>query len=1041
MVKKLGFLLVGILFLVVLFLPYTFAEDDAEVRSRPPDGIYFVRPEVSEKETVDFRPEYVTGEHLTFYSCIERASRVFNSVYCKDNPAEVIQLDTYLWENGCYISSYHIESAICPELVVLAEYQQRDEILRWEEEIVITDVESIPYILLDTQTADGGWGDPVSTAWVIWALSEFSFGEHQTNTYATHIESGLRWLKENRNEENKCWPEDECNIRVTAEVLAMLDQANLTGRVDWLRIVHDATVWLSLQQNLFDLLDPNPEDTTDEKWTAYITGVDWTDGTIPTDHSSCLIQYADELDLTIQVVFDVTYQINFTPIHHEIFDIICTPNHLPILIKNTRDEVMFNSTTGNVSYRIPGACWNHIQPWGNCDVTTTNFASRAPLDSIRTTLAINSLNDMLKRDDIGYFFDTSDPYFDTSWFLYNRFGKGDESDGELSQTEKRALRWLLFNQNNDGSWGNSSATFDENLLSTAMASIALSELNNGSLVEFIKDSNIWISQNRPVDGWDTVKRDAIGFLAFSRSAKPFILSRDGIVKMTKNQMDVELYNPSSFDFNSLEFLMTPGISDYIEIDTIGSLASDFFKDIRLSLKENPAQSAFGYISVLNEGYEIGKFPVLIQQVPEIEFSLRSREISVYNGRGSITFDISKTEGVTLDCSLKWDDPSITTRQRFSIDRERSVETDFLLSSVENKQESYEGRFECISEGMNMTFPFTLSTMQFETVPFSVYPSSINLSGPDDEMYFTIRNNVGIEIMVNSEFEMEDPYMIINQPQVSIPPFDTVDIRITHYIEENETLVWDNIIRVFGYDRNEYVSVMVDHEARRSFSFVGLFFTLVLIFGILGAVGYVASTQKSVLINALPDSIKSKLPAALSTPSAGASGVDPDDKNKHPMERKVDTKNFVHVAEIVKIMKGLGKDDDEISKKLQSEGYSRGEINELFTRVQEEMDAEVSLEKEDKFMKLMKDLDSDVGAVKNKLKQDGFTDNEIREAFKQAEEDIMKKRKDLDDKIKNPGKYDISKDEAAKADKPGEGEEGSSESGDEKKEDKGEEKKE
>ena len=1031
--RKRGILLVCMFFLLVFIInvEYVYAEQDSSV-SRPPDGIYFIRPAVSEKETVDFRPEYVTGEHLTFFSCIERASRVFNSVYCKNNPADVTPLDTFLWKNGCYISSYHIDSASCSELVVLAEYQQRDEILRWQEEIVITDVESIPYILLDTQTADGGWGDPVSTAWVIWALSEFSFGEHQTNTYATQIESGLRWLKENRNERNKCWPEDECNIRVTAEVLSMLYHANLTRRADWLRIVHDASVWLSLQQNLFNLIDPDETDSTTEKWTAHITGRNWTDGSIPVDYSSCLIKYEDELDLTLQVVFDVSYQINFTPKHYAVFDVICTPNTLPIIIKNTRDEVMFNSTTGNVSYKIPGPCWNHATPWANCDVTTTGFGANAPIGEIRTNLAIESLRKSLVNDDVGLFFDTADPFFDTAWFLYNRFGKDRDSDKkELSTTEQRILRWLLFNQNNDGSWGNASETFDENLLSTAMASIALSRVNNGSLVEFIKDSNIWISQNRPVDGWDTVKRDSIGFLAFSRSAKPFLLPRDGLVRMTRSEMDVELYNPSSFDFNSLEFLIEGEIEEYIEIDTIGSLASDYFKDIRIKLVDSPPQSVFGYISVLNEGYEVGRFPLLIQQVPEIEFSLRSRQIPIYNGRGSLVFDVKKSEGVILDCSLVFEDSSVTTRRRFSIDLQRSVETDFMVNEVRNQRKDYEGKFECSSDGMNMTFPFVVSTTQFETVPFSVFPKSINLTGPDDELYFEIRNNVDIEIMVNSEFETEDPFMIINQPQVTIPPLDSVIVQVTHYIAENETIVWDNMIRVFGYDRTEYVSVLVDHQARRSFSFMGLFFTLIIVFGILGGVGYVASSYKSELLNMLPSSLKSKLPATLFSSASVSSGD--DDKNKHPMEKKVDAKNFVHVAELVKIMKGLGKDDDEISKKLQTEGYSRGEINELFKRVQEEMDAELSLEKEDKFMKLMKNLDSDVGAVRNKLKQDGFTDNEIREAFKQAEEEIMKKRTELDKKIKDPEKYDISKDDASKAEKGGDSDAVSTESKDAKEE--------
>ncbi|MFW5852570.1 MAG: hypothetical protein ACOCUR_00915 [Nanoarchaeota archaeon] len=1015
-------LLVCMLFLLVL--PLSFADDSADDPadddiSRVPDGIYFVRPTSSEKETVDFRPEYVTGEHVVFFSCIERASKVFNSVYCKDNPAEVVPLETYPWTNGCHISSYNMSETSCTELVVMAEYQQNDEILRWQEEIVITDIESIPYILLDTQSADGGWGDPVSTAWVIWALSEFSNDEFQTNTYATQIESGLRWLKNNRDESSKCWPKEECNTKITAEVLAMLNEANLTSRVDLLRIVHDASVWLSLQQNLFNLRNPTEDDSTDENWKALITGVDWTEGSVNADYSSCLIKYGDELDMTLQALFDVTYEINFTPKHDEVFDVMCTPNALPIMIKNNRDEVLFNSTTGNVSYRIPGACWHDKTPWNHCDVRTTGYGVTTPIDSVRTNLAMDWLRGALSEDDVGFYFDTSEPFFDTAWFLYKGFGVDDDSEtDDLSDMEAKVLRWLIFNQNNDGSWGNVTESFDENLLPTAMASIALSRVNNGSLTEYIKDSSIWISQNRPVDGWDTVRKDALSFLAFSRSAKPFILPRDGLIVMRKNEIDVELYNPSSFDFNSLEFKLSGNISEYIEIDTIGSLASDYYKDIRLKILENPSESVFGYISVLNEGYEIGKFPVLVQQVPEISLTLQKDTISVYNGKGQVVFDVDKSSNVALDCALFWEDPTVTSKRRFSVDKQKAIETDFVLSEVRNKQEDYEGYFECSGQGMNMTFPFVLSTTQFESVPFSVYPKTINMTSTNDDVYFTIQNNVDMEILVNSDFETEDPFMIIDNPQVAIAPLDSVDIKIVNFIEDNESVVWDNIIKVSAYDRNEYVTVMVELDGERSFSVFGLFFVFIIVFGVLGAAGYLVMGYKSKIISYLPESIKSKIPQELLS-SSGVASV--DESKKHPMEKKVDVKNFVHIAEIVKIMKGLGKDDDEISKRLLNEGYSRGEINEVFNRVQEEMDAQTTLVKEDKFMKLMKDLDSDVGAVRNKLKQDGFTDAEIREAFKQAEEEITKKKTELDKSLKDSSKYDVSKEDAEKS----EGEKGES----------------
>ena len=1004
-------------------------EDDDQERQSIPDGIYFVRPESADQESVDFKPEFVPAEPVVFFSCMEGSPRVYNSVYCKNDPSNIVELETHPWKHSCHISAHNTTDLDCSELIVMAEYEVGDEILRWEEEITVTDVQSIPYILLDTQAEDGGWGDPVSTAWVIWALAEFGEDDYQESAFASQVEDGLRWLKENRDPEEKCWPEDDCNIRITAEVLAALNEARLTQRSDWLRIVHDASVWLSLQQNLFDLRNPTEDDTTEETWTAYLTGVDWTEND-EADYTSCLIEYADEYDEMLQVVFDETYEIEFTPVHDERFTVLCSPNSLPMMIRNNRDELVFNSTTGNVTYRIPGACWNDKEPWQNCDIKTTNFGSTVEsLDSVRRNLGSDWLENNLDDSDIGLHFDTGDRYFDTAWFLYKRFGKGDDTEeDELSELERRIVRWLLFHQNNDGSWGNESIEMNENLEATAMVSLALSEVNNGSYSEFIKDANVWISDNRPSEGWDTVKRDALGFLSFSKSAKPFIIARDGLVTMRRNRIDVELYNPTSFDFNNLEFVLKDGLEDYVELDGIGSLASDYFKFIELKLEENPESSVMGEISILNDGYEIGRIPVLIQQVPEIDILPDRREYPIYNAQGDIVFDIDKTEGVSLDCRLRWDDPAVTSRERFSISGQERITTEIILSEVRNQRKEYSGHFECVHDGMNMTMPFTIETVQFEDVPFTVDPKSLNITSTEEGMTFTIYNNVDIEIMVESEFEVEDPYMMISNPQVQIDPLDRAEVTITPLFSEeemDEELSWSNVVRVHAYGRDDYVDVSLGLDESRAFSFTGLFFTFVIFFGILGGLGYAVYSSKSSILSALPDSVKSRLPdAIISSSLTAAAGT--DGNVGHPMEKKVKAKNFVHLAEMIKIMKGLGKDDDEIAKTLEGEGYSKEEVSELFDRVQDELDAEQTLGKEERFMKLMKDLDADAGAVRTKLKQDGFTDAEIKEAFKQAEEDILKKREELDKKLKDTEKYNLEQDDGKKGKKkkseePAEGE--------------------
>lgn len=1006
----------------------------------PPDGIYLIRSEASSRETLDFRPEYISDEVLTFYSCIEGAPRVFHSTYCKDDPANLVELIEYPWIEGCFISAYDLNNTECSELIIQSEYEYKDEILKFDREVAVKDVDSIPYTLLDSQETDGGWGDPISTAWALWALSEFDEeeGQFENNTYVDMIEGGLTWLKENRDDDEKCWPKDPdeddddddyegCSIAETAEIVALLSEANFASRTDWMRIIHDASLWLQTKQNLFNLRDPVEDDLADVdlEWTAYITGVNWTDGSIPVDYSSCLVQYTNEVDLTMQIVFGITYEIKFNPIHDERLNILCTPNSLPLSIRNDRNEYLYNTTTGNVSYHIPGPCWDDNHTWQYCDIPTTNFASIAPLDSLRTDVSKQWLIETIGEDDFGMHFNTTTDIFDSSWFLYKRFASEEDitesvDDGvELTDIERKVTRWILYNQNNDGSWGNASDVVENSLEDTAMAAISLASVNNGSYTQYIKDASVWISQNKPADGWDTVVRDALTFLAFSRSAKPFMKSSSSIFVLQGNQMDIELSNPSSFNFNNLEFVIEGNLSELIHIDEIGSLPSDYFKKITLHLDQKVEESTFGYISVLNDDYEIARFPVLIQSVPEIKFKVNKPFISVYNGKGTVNFGITKSDASVLDCNLYWNDPTITSKQKFKIDKQTSVTTDIVLSEIKNQDIDYEGRFDCLHEGMNLSFPITLVTKQFETIPFTVAPNDINITNLEEVPYFTIYNNVDKEITVTAEFETEDPYLMIDNPQVTIEPLGTYEVYISNFIPVNESIVWSNVISVHAYDREESVMVDVVYQPKQRNAFVGLLLTFILVFGLLGGSGYALYTYRTQIIAKLPKAITSKLPESITgqaVPGLEDTGLEfsKDLKNLHPMEKKITAKNFVHVAELIKIMKGLGKDDEEISQRLETEGYSKGEVTSLFKRVTEEMDTEDELVKEEKFMKLMKGLDQDTGTVRNKLKQDGFTDDEIKEAFKQAEDNISKKRGDLDKKLKDAGRYDISAEDAEKA---------------------------
>jgi hypothetical protein len=1025
-------LLIFVVLSILISVSYVSLAADVETtgvsKDMPPDGIYLIRPYASSYQTVDFRPEYITSENLVFYTCLEGISSAFSSVVCKDDDINISELPTYPWMwDGCYISYYDLNETDCNEIVVQTEYPRKDEILKIDDEIVLKQVNSIPYDVLIEQDADGGWGDAVSTAYSVWVFSTFN-RENFENTYQEQIESGLTWLKENRHESDKCWPDTTCNIKITAMVIALLTESGLDDLPIWHRIIHDGKIWLEKQQNLFDPINPDEGDPSPYNWTFMITGKNWTVGgsNVSINYTTCLIKYASQLDEVMQIPFDLAINVTFVPEHGEYFDYVCTPNDLDVEIFDHRNYNIFNATTANASYIVPGPCWDDEQKWKNCDVETTLFASMIDFGEIRNALVDEWLVEALKENEEGMYFNTSKYITDTAWFLYNRIAKNESETSDdnisISSIEKKIIRWLMYKQNNDGSWANTTSSYNP-VIETAISTLALEEVNNGSFSESIADANYWISLNKPVDGWDTTERNALSFMTFSKSAKPFIRTNPVLILMKDNEQEVQLYNPSSFDFTDMEFILDDNLLDIIELEPIGSLLSDYYKDIKLKMKKKVEVSEYGYLTIKNKGVEISKLPVIVQSVPSLNITAPN-EIYVFGGKGLVNFNVQKSADV-LDCSLKWDDVKITTKSKFRLAADNKITTEVVISEVRNQDVTYTGQFECTYFDSVINIPVSLNTKQFDSIPFTVSPTSLNISSVEEIPSFTIYNNVDKAINVNVQFVEEDAYLAINSPYVEIPPLDSYEVTLTHFFSENESVEYYNSIEVSAYGKYENIDVMVNLQSKKSrAALISFLITMTLTLGMLGGAGYLGYLYKDKLVAMIPPSLAAKF--NILTPTQAKAG-----------EKKVESKNFLHIAELIKIMMGLGQDEDEINKRLKSEGYNDGEIAEVMARVKDEMDNEDVLEKEDKFLKLMKSLEMDVGATRSKLKQEGYTDQEIQEAFKQSEEEITKKQKAIKQKITDSERYNVTEEEAKSAAQKADAEKGSGGEGEggEKKEEK------
>jgi hypothetical protein len=996
------------LFYLILFSFNVFALD-----SMPSDGIYLIRPIESQLSTVDFKPEYITDEQLFFYSCIEGVDTAFSSLIC-DDTSDLVELPTYPWLwDGCFISYYDFNNTACNEFTIQTEYVYKDEILKIDDKVVLKDVQSIPYPVLNSVDSDGGWGDPVSTAYAISVFATFNRANFE-NTYQEQIESGLTWLKENRDETEKCWPEDECDIKTTALILSYLTRAGLEDSSVWYRILHDGKVWLQKNQNLFNTINPSENDEATKNWTMEFGGADGIVGGVDLGvNTSCLLSYDDDIDMVLQVEPNTYRNVSFYPIHGSDFDFACTPEDLNIEIFDDLKRSIFNTSSTNLSYTVPYSCWDDQEKWFGCDVETTLYASMVDLNSSRLDLAKNWLTSILIEDDDGIHFNTSKNISDTSLFLYGRMAADEDDDintesGVYPETdfEKKIIRWLLYNQNNDGSWGDVDDE-DSAIIDTALVTLSLEILNNKTYAESISDSNHWISLNTPSGGWDDVERDSLSFLVFSQSAKPFIRSEPALIIVDSVSYPVQLYNPSSFDFLNMEFSLEGEIKDYLDIDPIGSLLSDYYKEIKLVEKKKVDSTKNGYLIIEDNGNEISKIPVIIKSVPTLNITSSSKTF-IYDGLGKVIFNIRKS-AEKLNCELNWDDSKVKSKTQFALGSETKLSVDLNVGEIRNQEKTYTGKFVCSYEDGSLSIPVSISTQQFDSEPFSIAPDFLNVTSIDGVPVITIYNNVNVPITIQVEFLREDAYFMIDSPLVDISPLSSESVMLSNFLTQNDTVEYSNVIVVSGYGLEKDVDFYVDIKAKTSRKSLLNFLTFFVFFGIFGGgTFYLYKTNK------LPKSLALKLNLNQHKMSASNNKNSSKKTNDDVSDELNNGKDLVHLAELIKIMLGLGQDDDDIANRLKMEGFPEYQVKEVMDTVKQEMDNESALEKEERFMRMMKTLELDVGATRSKLKQEGFTDKEIQEAFKESEDEITKKEKDLKKKIDDQEKFNVKESDSEKS---------------------------
>ncbi|MFW5990878.1 MAG: hypothetical protein ACOCQX_01485 [Candidatus Nanoarchaeia archaeon] len=867
-----------------------------EAASSKGGEINLVRPDSPYIDHNHVPAEYLSNEDLVFYTCIEEEdTQVRSSILCEDDTS-FTDIELYNWEgeNNCYIGSYDLNEKTCRDIVIESEYTKDDEDVTIRKDVKVNRFSSLLELVTEEQYSDGGWKNSTETASGIWVLSNYA------SIFEDEIALANKWLKLNRNNEQKCWPNRDCSTEQTAKIVSYL---TLADNNDSLRVMHDGKNFLKKKQNYYE-----PGDM----WNLTV-------GPFERGTTNCIITYKrDHLNnknFSIEENETKTYMLDAS--YDEKLMVICDQNVYANLT-NKDNEQVFIYEGDNMSYSMPYACWPKDEKWGECDPTATVYALTTDINEDRKEAAYKYLEEYRKEnDDDEEFLNTKESPIDTS--LYTFVLKNNSAEYET----RPFISWLRFRQNNNGSWGGGS--FDEKIRPTAYSIMALMQNDFSRNHEVISDAEDWInhqelklSKNKTSDykGWNSTEKNALAFTVLKNNARPVLKITPRIIVMDENNLEIEIYNPTTFPLDDITYEFSGELEDKVEIEKKREEISAFsYIKIKLQKKEKDLDNLQGYLTMYNNDKEIAKTPMIVANFPSIEMEPVEEHINVFGKTSQINFDVEKTDH-KFDCELSWDEEDISSKDEFRIDS-NDLKFDISFSEAERVENTYNGEFECTAMNHEFNLPFSIDVSRYSDFPFSLDPESITVNKSGETKNFTIQNQLDESIEVDASFAKESSHFELSQESFTIDPNGEKDIQVYNNAPPHVNVTETNTISVEALGEEKSINFKAFIYAEPKVMGSGLLFWVLIVAGVVlaGGGGYAAYYYWETIKNFLKkgkqaDQLEMKI------------------KKLEQKEKKT------AILNMVQIMRMLNKEDKQVRKRLQEEGFTEDEIEEALKAEQE-----------------------------------------------------------------------------------------------------------
>lgn len=846
------------------------------------------------------------------------------------------KIEAIEWNGSCYMGVYNLDKIKCTSLSITAKYKENNSSQSITKAITIKPTISYPTALLNQQNWDGSFGSSIETAQAIWVLSAYG------TKYKESINNALEWLKTNRDDNYKCWPYTGCTTKQTAKTLAFLKLAKLNSSS---RIVADALSYLEDKQNYIESKD----------WGLVLS--------VNTDNNCTLDVGSTSSDLTVYE--NASTNLDLTAEYGTKINLTCEYSAEIQVRDNYNMTIAEISGTDNLYYQIPYACWGGTK-WNGCSTETTLYAAYNNITKVKRDLAIRYLADQETRGRVtGKYLPTTNELRDTAFYLK---GFGYKQD---------VANYLIFKQNNDGSFGD--GALSDKFLTTGYVIFGLDNLTNAKSKEVVRDAKSWMQKTYIMNNINSVETNAFFFYSSQIKDRFVIRSMPEMVNLTTKSVNVTLFNLWGRNITKINVTISSGLQGKIDITKITNISSYGEKYMIITPKSGIAGKYTGFITISKNSTEIAKIPVIFYSKPIIEIG-QPKDIHIMGTHGKISFPLSSITG-DFSCNLN---VAGLTSKASAKSGQKTLDFDLNFKNEERLKETVEAIVVCKSGQDEFRKNYNLIINRYPSEIISIAPSELMVTDYDQSVNLIVTNLINEPLEITAAIVGEsEMYFEINQSSAVIDANDTANITINTRIKHGINVTTENFVVITYLGKEDKIPLSVNVVVV-PFPITTIIITILLIIFIGAGVYLWIYLKKN------PDK-KKRIMASLNKATFWKKQKGPAVVEHVP--------RHTGMEDIIKIMKGLGKDEKQIAARLKDEGFTDIDIKRSLINVQNELEGKEELNKEENAVKIMRAIEGDTDTIRAQLKQKGFNDEQINATFQELEVEIKDKEKKLSEQLK------------------------------------------